>query len=139
MKNINWLGVVLGLVVNQAVGMLWYGMLFMDRWVALELGGVEPTAAAANAGLWQGAILGLFQSFGLAWLIALLNANSFIKGGWVGLFVSFFFCGGVIMQNLVYAGDPVELISINASYCLVWLTLAGAVIGGVRWPAKKAG
>ena len=137
-KNINWLGVILAVVVNQAVGMLWYGTLFMDRWIELELGGVKPSEAAAMASLWQGAILALFQAIGLGWLIAMLNARGFVRGAWVGLFVAFFFSCAIIMQDLIYAGIPVELLSINASYVLVWLTLAGAVIGGVRLPTKKA-
>ena len=35
MKGLNWLGVVVALVVGEGLGMLWYGMLFKDRWIAL--------------------------------------------------------------------------------------------------------
>lgn len=139
MKGINWLGVVLATIVGQAVGFLWYGILFTDKWVELALGGVEPTDAAATASIWQGALLSLFQSFGLAWLISLLAANTLIKGGWVGLFAAFFFSGPIVVQQMVYAGAPLELVTIDAGYVLVWLTLAGAVIGGVRLPQKKGG
>lgn len=138
MKGMNWLGVILGTIVGQAVGFFWYGFAFMERWIELALGGVEPSQAEQTATIWQGILLSLFQSFGLAWLIALLGANSLIKGGWVGLFVAFFFSGAVVVQQLVYAGAPLELVTIDAGYVLVWLTIAGAVIGAVRLPARKS-
>jgi len=53
-------------------------------------------------------------------------------------FVAFFFAAPIVVQQLVYAGDPLELVTINAGYVLVWLTVAGAVIGAVRLPSKKA-
>jgi hypothetical protein len=136
MKSINWVGVILGLIVAQAVGMLWYGFLFMERWVELELGGTAPSEAEAMTALWQGALLNLLQAAGLAWLINRAGANSYGQGALIGLVVSVFFASAVVVQNWIYAGIPLELVAINASYQIVWLTLAGALIGGVRLKKK---
>ena len=61
MKGVNWLGLVLALVAGQAIGFVWYGMVFEERWMALS-GVTAPEAGEANMAMAWGVLLAFSSS-----------------------------------------------------------------------------
>lgn len=136
MKGINWLGVVVALVVGQALGFVWYGVVFQEQWMALS--GITPTEDAANTAMAYGVVNQLVTAIGLGWAIAATGNTSFMGGAKVGLFAAVFFALTTEAQRFIYGGADTGLIPIDGGYLLVAYVLMGAVAGGVKMPAKAA-
>jgi len=134
MKGVNWLGIVLGLIAGQLVGFVWYAIVFETKWLALS--GITPTEEAASTGMMYGALIALIAVVGLAIAIAKVGANTLVEGAKVGLFLALFFAATTVALDAAYAMEPLELLLIDAGYLIVYLTIAGALIGGIRLKAK---
>jgi len=136
MKQINWLGVVLGFVVSELIGMAWYGMLFAEKWVAAVHPDMDPKADQVMPMI-AGALDVLVMVVALGWLIARLNWNSLAGGAKAGLIAAIGFTAPGVILDPIYAGRTLELMAIEAGYVTVLLVISGALIGAVRMPAKK--
>jgi hypothetical protein len=135
MAHINWIGVLIGLVVGQVIGMLWYAVLFQKPWLALQ-GIVPDKTKGAGAAMAVGALVNLITVIGLGFLIGHFSAGdlNWMNGAHAGLFVSFFFCATTVALRAVYSTDtfsarPWKLFAIDASYLVVYLTIDGAIFG----------
>lgn len=137
MKGINWLGVVAALVVGQALGFVWYAVVFEEQWMAL-MGLTAADMEGADTAMAYGAVNQLVTAIGLGWAIAATGNNSFVGGAKVGLFAAVFFALTVEAQRFIYGGADTGLIPIDGGYLLVAYVLMGAVAGGVKMPAKAA-
>ena len=135
MGQLNWLGVVLAFVANELIGGTWYGYLFKDRWMALA----KPnTDMNSNMPMVYGAIVGLIAVLGLAWLIRKLGEETLMGGLKIGLIAGIAFAATSVLLDPIYGGRAAELMMIEGGYVVVFYAIAGAIIGGVKLPAKKA-
>src|SRR5947209_17916477 len=88
LKGVNWIAVLIAFVLLEAVGYLWYGMVFSKAWVAeMNAIGLKPdmSSGAQTTSLIEGAVLILVQVLGLSWLIGKAGANSLQSGLMAGL------------------------------------------------------
>jgi hypothetical protein len=129
-STINWLAVIIAAVSAFFVGGLWYGPLFgrawMNAWNFTEeqlatrnmpmVFGVSLTLsfiAASNLAMFIGAeaelAFGLFAGFAAGL-------------GWVATFLGILY---------LFEQRSLELFMINGSYCVVALTLMGAILGAM--------
>ena len=129
MKGVNWLGLVLALIASQAIGFVWYGLVFETRWLALS--GVDPATANATASMIWGTVDALVVVVGLALAIPALGKTTLMGGATVGLAAAVFFAIPTLAFDVVYGAEPIELLAIEAGYLLVYYMVAGALIGGV--------
>ncbi len=128
--NINLLAVLLASVSAFVVGGIWYGPLFGKAWMS-AFGFTEESLAGRN----------MPKVFGIAFvltLIAALNLELFIGPeatllfgtgagfaagfGWVAMFLGILY---------LFEGRSMQAFAVNAGYCVVALTLMGAILGAL--------
>lgn len=135
MKNINWLGLVAALVVGQIIGIVWYGTVFSDAWMAaMELTEAEFVGTEWRMGL--GFINMVVILIGLDWLIGRLDARSWMGGARVALAACIFFALTVVSLDYVYAAGNLPLLWIDGGYQVLTYVIGGALLGGLRLKAK---
>ncbi len=129
--KINYLAVLVAVVLQFALGFLWYGPLFGDAW--MEMVGMDAAYVEANppgAGIWiANVVSAALAMFVLAWLFVRLHVESLLKGVWIAFVIGFSF---VLMSQMIsgfYAEDPYWLAWINGGNTTVGLMLGGAVLG----------
>jgi len=137
-QKINLLAVLVAVVLQFALGFLWYGPLFEDAW--MEMVGLDAATAEANpagAGVWiSNVISAALSMLVLAWLFVKLKVKTLTQGIWIGFVIGFVFVLMSIMVSGFYADAPYWLAWINGGNTTVGLMLGGAVLG--VWPSYKS-
>jgi len=135
--KINYLALLVAVVLQFALGYLWYGPLFGGPW--MEMVGLDTATVEANPagmGVWfTNVVAAALSMYVLAWLFVKLNVKSLGRGIWIGFVVGFSF---VLMSGMVsgmFADDPYWLNWITGGNTTVGLMLGGAVLG--VWPKFK--
>jgi hypothetical protein len=135
--KINYVAVFICAVLYFLLGWLWYGVLFGQRWMALE--GIatsqEPASKMATQFI-TSFLLGLLMAFVLANVCAWRNANTAARGAAIGVLLWIGFVGPVTFTTNMYEGRPKLLFAINNFYPLVGLWMMGMVLG--LWKKKPA-
>jgi len=130
-SQINWLSVLLATFVGFFVlGGLWYGPLFGRAWMK-AFGFTEEDLAGRN-------MLKIFALSFLLAFIAAVNLAMFIgadAGVLVGVMAGFFAGFGWVATLLgilyLFEQRSMKAFLINAGYCVVALTLMGAILGAM--------
>ena len=133
LKGVNWISVLIAVVLVEALGFLWYGMVFSKTWMAdMAAMGLKLDGSSQTTSLIEGVIVTIVMVVGMAWLVGRLGAHSFGAGMMAGFWAWLFF--GLTTQALeyVYMGFTPELMVINGGYLLLSFVIAGAVLGGVK-------
>ena len=132
----NYGAIVVSAVAYWLLGALWYGVLFSQRWMALE-GITMEQARSMNPVLPYVITLGLnlLIAFVLAQLCLWRNANTAARGAAVGVLLWIGIVGPVVFTTYMYEMRPKELFAINEFYPLVGLCLMGAILGA--WTKAK--
>jgi len=141
LKGVNWIAVLVAVVLLEAIGYLWYGMVFSSAWTAeMSAIGLKPdtSASAQTTSIALGALLIVVEVLGLAWLMRRLETTNWRVGALDGFTAWFFF--GLTTQGMeyVYMGFTPRLMAINCGQLLVSYVVAGAVLGGLKFRAPKA-
>jgi hypothetical protein len=141
LKGVNWIAVLVAVVLLEAIGYLWYGMVFSSAWTAeMSAIGLKPdtSASAQTTSIALGALLIVVEVLGLAWLMRRLETTNWRVGALDGFTAWFFF--GLTTQGMeyVYMGFTPRLMAINCGQLLVSYVVAGAVLGGLKFRASKA-
>jgi hypothetical protein len=126
----NYGAIVVSAVAYWMLGALWYGVLFGQRWMALE-GITMEQAKSLNP------VLASVVSFALSLLIAFVlaqlclwrNANTAARGAAVGVLLWIGIVGPMAFTTYMYEMRPKELFAINEFYPLVGLCLMGVILG----------
>ena len=135
----NWLAVLVSAVAGFALGWLWYGMLFLQKWadgngltLDMEKGtmtknGVE--LAPDFTPMIVNFVVMLVYAVLLNWFIQRLNMRTWAGGAQVGGMIGLIGLLGVFVGNM-YAHNPSSLSMVDGSYTLVLFTIIGAIMGG---------
>lgn len=134
LKGVNWIGVLAALVASQAIGFVWYGMLFSARW--MELTGIAVSESEGASAMAYGAVQTLVVCIGLGWLIARTGMTGWAAGAKAGLTAGVFFGLATMSLRFIYGDDNPGLIPIDGGYMLIQYVVSGALIGGLRFGAK---
>jgi hypothetical protein len=118
------------------LGAVWYGVLFGQRWMALE-GITTQQARGANPALPYviSFLLDLLIAFVLAQLCLWRNANSAGRGAAMGVLLWIGVVGPIVLTTYMYEMRSKELFAINEFYPLVGLCLMGTILGA--WKKTK--
>jgi hypothetical protein len=132
----NYGAVVVSAVAYWMLGALWYGVLFGQRWMALE-GIAMGQGRSANPALPYviSFALDLLMAFVLAQLCSWRNANTAARGAAVGVLLWIGIVGPIVFTTYMYEMRSMELFAINEFYPLVGLCLMGVILGG--WTKSK--
>ena len=137
MKQVNWLGLVVSLVVGQVIGFLWYGTLFAQAWMKAT-GVTEADAAGQEWKMGVGMLNMLVVLLGLDWLIRRVGATGFVGGAKTALTACVVFALTVVSLNYLYANGAPALLWIDGGYQLVTYAVFGALLGGLKIKPKAA-
>ena len=132
----NYLAIAISAVAYWMLGALWYGVLFGQRWMALE-GITMEQAKSMNPVLPYiiTLVLNLLIAFVLAQLCLWRNANTAARGAAVGVLLWIGIVGPIVLTTYMYEMRSMELFAINEFYPLVGLCLMGVILGA--WTKAK--
>ena len=128
---VNWLGVILAGFIFFAIGGVWYGPLFGERWQRAS-GITEEVARASNLPLVFIAtfILELIAALGIALVVG--DDASPINGLLTGLLLNLLLVLPVLGVLSVFERKSWDLWWLNAGYNLIGFMGMGAVIGALQ-------
>jgi hypothetical protein len=128
--KINYVAVVVCAVVYWLLGGLWYGVVFSQRWMALE-NITEAQARGTNVALPYliTFVLNLLIAFVLAQICSWRNANTAGRGAAIGVLLWAGIVGPITYTTHMYEMRPKELFAINEFYPLLGLCLMGVILG----------
>jgi hypothetical protein len=133
----NYPAVVVCAFVYWMVGGLWYGLLFGQRWMALENMTIEQGKSMSSALPYVITfVLDLLIALALAQLCIWRNANTAGRGAAIGLLLWIGFIGPITYTTYMYEMRPKELFAINEFYPLAGLIVMGTILGA--WTKKSA-
>lgn len=126
-SSVSWVGAVLGGVAFFAVGGVWYGPLFGDRWMT-ETGMTPERARESNlALLFIGTlVLEIVAGVGLA---AVMGTDVSPGSGLVaGVLVGLLLAAPVLLVQALYERKSATLWALNVGYNLVGFAVMGVII-----------
>lgn len=132
----NYGAIVVSAVAYWMLGALWYGVLFGQRWMALE--GMTMEQAKRVNPVFPYVItlvLNLLIAFVLAQLCLWRNANTAGRGAAVGALLWIGIVGPIVFTTYMFEMRSNELFAINEFYPLVGLCLMGVILGA--WKKSK--
>jgi uncharacterized protein DUF1761 len=132
----NYGAIVVSAVAYWVLGALWYGVLFSQRWMALE-GITMEQAKSMNPVLPYVItfVLNLVIAFVLAQVCLWRNANTAGRGAAVGVLLWIGIVGPIVYTTYMFEMRSKELFAINGFYPLVGLCLMGVILGA--WTKSK--
>ena len=144
--NTNWLAVAAATIGGMVTGFLWYGVLFVDTWMAgnsitvtgegdaikMFKNGAEQTAGAVNPMIFNFLAM-IAYALLMNWLLKRANATTLQDGATIGAVIGTISVIGIFINNL-FAATATSLSMVDASYAFVLFTFMGAVLGG--WQKK---
>ncbi len=136
--KINHLAVLVAVVLQFALGFLWYSVLFEEAWmsaVGFDMATIEADPAGAEEWI-TNIISAVVSMYVLAWLFTKINVTSLVQGLFIGLLIGFSFVILSTMTSGMFAKDPYGLAWITAGFTTVGLGIGGAVFGA--WKKYKA-
>lgn len=131
--NLNILAVIGGAIISMIVGFVWYSKaLFANQWMKLIGKTEKELAADANGMLYMATMAGAFiASLILAVLVSATGVNTAVNGAALGVMLGVV-AFTALMSTALFERRPLKLLLINGLYHVVWLALAGALIGAWR-------
>ncbi len=125
--GLNLIGLAATSIAFFALGWLWYGILFMDKWITLM--GIDANAGGEPAmGLMAlGFVNTLIASLGIGLLLKWLNVSKLVTAVKYGLIAGVCFALTTEAYGPIYGGTPVELFYLNGAYLLVGYGLIAAI------------
>ncbi|PHR62950.1 MAG: hypothetical protein COA47_01260 [Robiginitomaculum sp.] len=125
--GLNLLGILAGSVAMFVLGWLWYGMIFMDKWMALMGISPDPSSEMAMAPMIYGFINVVVVTIGIGLVLKWLNVSKLMTALKYGLILCVCFALPTEAYNMIYAGSSAELFLINSSYNLVGYAMVAAI------------
>ena len=116
---LNVWAILIGVVLNMALGALWYSpALFGNLW--LRAIGKERDEIVSNPNDYiLSAVAGLFSAVVLNWAVRAFGASTFAHGALVGAMICIGFCATASLVYTLFEGPPKKVWLIFASYQLL--------------------
>ena len=133
----NYAAIVVSAIVFWLLGALWFGNLFTKPWMALE-GMTMEQAAKINplVPYIVAFICDLVMAYVLASICLWRQVDSASKGASLGVLFWIGFVATTSLVTYLFEGRSIHLFLINYGYCLVGMTIMGAILGA--WKKKTA-
>ena len=127
--DINLTAIFTAALVNMAMGALWYSRyLFGSEWVRLVGKSMQELRKGSNRGYFIAAIGALIMAYVFAHFIQYVGANNYMEGAIAGFWLWLGFVAVTSATNSMFAGRPLGLWRIDASYFLVVMLINGALL-----------
>ena len=131
--SINYLAVVAGMVINMALGALWYSpVLFAKPWMAANNLTEEEIRAKGTSAQMQGyavaAVGALIFTLALAIIWQLAGITELLDGLILGLVAAIGLIATTQLAAYMFEGRPFKLYLINIGYSVVSFALIGMML-----------
>lgn len=127
--KVNWKSLVGTLLALQALGFVWYGPLFGQRWMELE----GLTTEQVNAAGWAPIGLAWLTSLAVWWVFskvfAATGVSSAAHGAMKGLFLGVGLAFMPTWMNHAFGQRDMEFTLIVGGYAVLMFVVAGAIVG----------
>lgn len=131
MGRINHLAVLVTVVLQQAIGFVWYHYGFGNIWMAGL--GITAEQMQPSAAVFAVAIVAAFLfSYTVAWLIRLTRGDSWFDGFKIGLVLAFAVAGGAIATHYGFLSIRPIIAAIDIGRELVGGAVTGIILGAWR-------
>jgi hypothetical protein len=135
MKGVNHLAVVVAVILHQVLGYLWYGVLFLDPWLA----GLSKSASGFDQSEPCPYILDIVgwsvASYVMAWLVRKTGADSPAKGAVLGAVLGLGLAVPALVPHYAFAGLKPIVMVIDAANVLVACVVTGTILAAWQKPA----
>lgn len=130
--DLNYFAVIVAIVINMALGALWYGPVFGKAWMAQNNLTMEMIKEQGSPT--KGYVIALIASVIIAFAIAILAdatgvANA-AEGALLGAIASVGLTAMAFASSYVFESKALKHYLINAGYPVVSAVLIGTLIGG---------
>lgn len=131
--DVNWLAVLVATIGHQAVGALWYGVLFRDVWLkTIGMNPEEVQRQTPGGEMIFGIIASVISVVALALILTGFEDPSLIDGIALGALTGIGFVTAATFMNGAYEQKKPLLSVLFGAYYTVGLMIAGAIVGGWR-------
>lgn len=125
--GLNILGLAAGSVAFFVLGWLWYGVIFMEKWMSLMGMSVDPAAPMDMTPMIYGFFNVVIVTLGIGLLLKWLNVSKLVTAIKYGLIVCVCFALTTEAYAMIYGNGATELFLINSSYNLVGYAMVAAI------------
>lgn len=126
----NLLGILVAAIAFFLLGWVWYGMLFMEPWMAIH--GLSADSGSGASSMIGGFVISLLQVLGLSFILQHAGATTTPTCIKICAIVGLLLAVPMTAYAVNYVGKPVNLLLIDGSYSLVGFALIGAVLSFFR-------
>jgi len=126
LSGINWIAVIVGVILSNALGFLWYGPLFGKPWMAALGKRPEQLQSSPMMYVWT-IVTSLITMVVLAATVGAFGSSGVVQGALIGAVLFVGLQGTATYVGVMFEGKSATLWSINALYNLVIFVVMGAV------------
>ncbi len=131
--DINWLAVLAGTVAHQALGALWYAVLFRDTWLrAMGMRPEEIETESPGGEMAFGSVASLLSVTSLALILSMVDDPTLVDGVLLGGVAGTGFVAAATFMNGIYEQKKPLLSALFGAYYTLGLMVAGAIVGAWR-------
>jgi hypothetical protein len=133
--DVNFLAVLAAVVAHQALGALWYGVLFRQAWQR-AMGWTPEQMSDAGGGMdssmARGALCSLVSSLALALILTSFEDPDAADGVALGALCGIGFAAASMYMNAIYEKQAPALTALFSAYQTLGFTIMGAILGAWR-------
>lgn len=131
--DVNWLAVLVAAIAHQALGALWYGVLFRNAWLrAMGMTPEEVQAQAPGGEMALGVVASLLSALALAVILTFASDPELADGVALGAVAGIGFVTAATFMNGAYEQKAPRLSAMFGAYYTIGLMIAGAILGAWR-------
>lgn len=132
-RDLNYLAIVVGVIINQAMGAAWYGALGRP-WIAeVGLTQEDMEAMKGTSRQWYPYVIAagsaLIFTFALALLMSAVGAEGILEGLFFGVMASVCFVLTAYATTYSFENRSLRLFLINSGYPLISYAVIGVLLG----------
>ena len=128
--DVNWLAVAVATVAHQALGALWYGLLFRNVWLrTMGMTPEEIQTEGPGAEMALGVVASLLSALALAVILTFVDDPTLGDGVALGAVTGIGFVTAATFMNGAYEQKAPALSAMFGAYYTLGLMIAGAIVG----------
>jgi hypothetical protein len=125
-SEINWITVLIGVVVSNGLGFLWYGPLFGQAWLRM-IGKKQEDLEATTTMYLTTALASLITMIALNLVVVSFGATGFFDGVLVGALALIGFSATATFVYTNFEGPPTNIWALYVAYQLAVFIIMGGI------------
>lgn len=132
--DVNWISILLGAIASMVIGSIWYGPLFGKQWMKLvgltdkDVNEAKKKMAQTYSQMFVASVVTVYV---LAVTIGMASEKSLMTGLTAAFWLWLGFVAAVKYSDVLFNKKPWNLYFIEIGYFLVFMLVAGGIIGSI--------